>query len=159
LYKIKEELLFQKIIFVLTIFLISKAQAYHYGMAGCGLGSMVFKDQPGIIQVVAATLNDIVSPQTSAITSGTSGCYDTKGNTAKIDYIDRNIASLKEDAVRGEGETLEGLMTLLGCQSLEGVQSEIKTNYQQIFAPVQASEILNNIKSIESVQKTCTTLG
>jgi hypothetical protein len=138
--------------FMLTLFLVSQAHAYHYGMAGCGIGSLVFKDQPGTIQVVAATLNNIVSPQTSAITSGTSGCYDGKASAAKIDYIDRNISSLKEDAARG-------LMTLLGCRAEAGVELEIKQRYQDIFAPQQASEILNNIKSIDSVQKTCTTLG
>jgi pyruvate/oxaloacetate carboxyltransferase len=145
--------------FMLTLFLVSQAHAYHYGMAGCGIGSLVFKDQPGTIQVVAATLNNIVSPQTSAITSGTSGCYDGKASAAKIDYIDRNISSLKEDAARGQGETLDGLMTLLGCRAEAGVELEIKQRYQDIFAPQQASEILNNIKSIDSVQKTCTTLG
>ena len=44
-----------------------------YGTAGCGLGSLVFGDQPGIIQIVAATLNGI-GGQTFAITSGTSNC-------------------------------------------------------------------------------------
>ncbi len=44
-----------------------------YGVAGCGLGSMVFGNQEGGIQVIAATLNG-TGIQTFGITSGTSNC-------------------------------------------------------------------------------------
>lgn len=74
-----------------ALFVLSQAHAYHYGMAGCGLGSLVFQDQPGKIQIVAATVNNIVSPQTSAITSGTSGCYEDGSASAKLDYIETFI--------------------------------------------------------------------
>jgi len=43
-----------------------------YGMAGCGIGSIVFADKPGMIQIIAATLNGTAGSQTFGITSGTS---------------------------------------------------------------------------------------
>ena len=145
--------------FIAALMMLSEAQAYHYGMAGCGLGSLAFKDQPGMIQVAAATVNNIVSPQTSAITSGTSGCYDSGSVAAKIDYIETNKVSLKEDAARGQGETLEGLMTLLGCSEHPAVKSELKSNFQTIFGQDDAQGILKAIQSNSSVQKSCVTLG
>lgn len=149
----------KSISFISALFVLSQAQAYHYGMAGCGLGSLVFKDQPGKIQIVAATVNDLVSPQTSAITSGTSGCYDGGSSAAKLNYIEINKVSLKEDAARGQGETLEGLMTLLGCNEQPAIKTEIKNNYQTIFGQDDAQGILKAIQSNSSVQKSCVTLG
>ena len=148
----------KSISFLSALFVLSQAQAYHYGMAGCGLGSLAFKDQPGMIQVAAATVNNIVSPQTSAITSGTSGCYDGGSSAAKIDYIETNKVSLKEDAARGQGETLEGLMTLLGCKE-PTIKNELKNNSQTIFGQDDAQGILKAIQSNSSMQKSCVTLG
>ncbi len=149
----------KKISFVATLIVLSQAQGAHYGMAGCGLGSVVFQDQPGMIQIVAATVNNIVSPQTSAITSGTSGCYEEGSSSAKIDYIEANKIALKEDAARGQGETLQGLTTLLGCSKSQDVNSEIKNNYKTIFGQDNAQDILKAIRSNSTVQKSCVTLG
>lgn len=149
----------KKISFVATLLVLSQVQASHYGMAGCGLGSLVWQDQPGMIQVAAATVNNIVSPQTSAITSGTSGCYEDGGSSAKIDYIETNKVALKEDAARGQGETLHGLMTLLGCTQAQEFNAEIKNNYKTIFGQDSAQGILKAIQSNSTVQKSCGTLG
>lgn len=149
----------KKIYFIAALLVLSQAHAYHYGLAGCGIGSLAFQDQPGKIQIFAATLNNIISPQTSAITSGTSGCYETGGSAAKLNYIETNKLSLKVDAARGQGETLEGLMTLLGCEEQNTIQNEIKNNYNSIFNEDSASEILKAIQSNSTMQKSCKTLG
>ncbi len=146
-----------KLSFVTALLVLSQAQASHYGMAGCGLGSLVFQDKPGMIQIVASTVNNLVSPQTSAITSGTSGCYEDGSASAKLDYIETNKIALKEDAARGQGETLHGLMTLLGCS--QDVNSEIKNNYNTIFSDDNAQNILKAIRSNSNMQKSCETLG
>ena len=138
---------------------VSQAHAYHYGMAGCGIGGLVFNDQPGTIQIVAATLNNLISPQTSAITSGTSGCYETGGAQAQVNYIETNKISLKSDIARGNGETLDGLMTMLGCKETNAVKVDIKNNYNNIFNTENTGEIFEAIKKNESVQKSCSTLG
>ncbi len=149
----------RKLSFVAVLFVLSQAKAATYGMAGCGLGSLVWKDQPGMIQIAAATVNNIVSPQTSAITSGTSGCYDASGSSVQLDYIETNKVALKEDAARGQGETLHGLMTLMGCTHASDLNSEIKSNYKTIFSQDNAKSILNAIQSNATVQKSCGTLG
>src|SRR5512145_696073 len=46
-----------------------------YGAAGCGLGSMVFGNQPGFFQLLAGTTNHIIFfNQFFGITFGTSNC-------------------------------------------------------------------------------------
>lgn len=148
-----------KISFVVALLGLSQAHASHYGMAGCGLGSLVFNDQPGNVQIAAATINNLVSPQTSALTSGTSGCYEDSSSSAKLNYIEVNQVALKEDAARGNGETLAGLGTLLGCKDQSVFRSEIKANYNSIFQKNNAQGIFEAIKSNPSVQKTCNTLS
>src|SRR3954464_7446787 len=53
-----------------------------YGTAGCGLGSLVFGDQKGAIQILAATTNTTFGTQTFGITTGTSNCVDTAAGSA-----------------------------------------------------------------------------
>lgn len=144
--------------FVLGLVMLAQAHAAPYGMAGCGIGSLVFQDQPGKIQIVASTLNNLISPQTSAISSGTSGCYDGGGSAANLRYIEANQVALKEDAARGQGETLDGLVTLMGCADSQTVKSQIKQNYNTIFGQPNAQGILKAIESNEAVQKTCQTV-
>jgi len=153
-----EVFVLKRICFVAALGMCAQAQANHYGMAGCGIGGLVFKDKPGMIQIVAATLNNVI-PQTSAISSGTLGCYEDGGSSAKLDYIETNKMALKEDAARGQGETLQGLITLLGCQQSQTINSEIKNNYKNIFGQDSAKEILEAIQSNSTVQKSCETLG
>jgi hypothetical protein len=154
-----EVFVLRKFAFLAVLLLLSQAHANHYGMAGCGLGSLVFGDQPGKIQIVASTVNNLVSPQTSAITSGTSGCYEEGSASASLNYIEINQVSLKEDAARGSGETLNGLSTLLGCHESSSFNAEIKANYNSIFGQSNAKGIYNAIKANPSVQKTCNILG
>src|SRR3954465_15788664 len=94
------------------LFLVSiQAHADNYGMAGCGLGAMAFKDQPGKIQILSATVNNLVSPQTFAITSGTSNCVeDTR--TASAMFITINEQALRKDISRGGGESVASLSKL-----------------------------------------------
>jgi len=71
-------------------------------MAGCGLGYIAFghQDNSKVMQVLAATVNDIVSPKTSAITSGTSGC--TEDGAVKLMAQRRSTAPVNFDSLRRE---------------------------------------------------------
>lgn len=143
---------------ILVALIAMPSMAHHYGMAGCGLGSLVFQDQPGKIQIVAATLNDLVSPQTSAISSGTSGCYEETRNEVSIRYIENNKSALKEDVARGRGETIDGLMTLWNCDSNTQLTQDLKRNYNSIFKSNETIQILNDLKSNSAIQKSCNSL-
>ena len=49
---------------VVALGISSSAFAAGYGTAGCGLGSMLFGNQKGMVQVLAATTNGISGNQT-----------------------------------------------------------------------------------------------
>lgn len=123
----------------------SSVFAAQYGMAGCGLGAMAFKDQPGKIQIVAATLNNLISPQTFAISSGTSNCYEGGSDEVATEvYIENNQTTLEKDIARGSGETLNGLLTMLDCPVDGKVQTELKGRYGYIY------QDQNNLKQIKN---------
>ncbi len=87
-----------------------------YGMAGCGLGSIVFGQQPGLIQVVAATLNG-TGMQTVGITLGTSNCGDSGKMARANQFIEVNKVALENDIARGSGEAIASLGISMGCQN------------------------------------------
>lgn len=109
----------------------SSAYADHYGMAGCGLGSQVFKED-GKVQILAATTNGTSGTQTFGITSGTSNCRDSKHAMA-ANYINVNEDALKKDAARGEGEVLSGLSKIYGCENTQAFNQTLKQHYAEIF--------------------------
>ncbi len=121
--------------------------AQPYGMAGCGIGALVFADQPGKVQIVAGILNNLISPQTSAITSGTSNCYEAGSNAAADVYIEANRIALQEDVARGQGETLAGLLTIWNCNNAGQVGSALQQNYHQIFATPASADIKGSMKT------------
>ena len=134
-------------IFVLSSSMVAKA--YHYGMAGCGIGSLVFQDQPGMIQIVAGTLNNLVIPQTSAITTGTSGCHDTSENMADLFFKTNKHAILQEMAL-GQGEALDGISKIYDCSAPESLNSALRKNYPDIVGESSPSsdELRYGIESV-----------
>ena len=150
----------KKLMIILSTLVGSSAFAAAYGDAGCGLGSIVFADQPGFTQVFAATTNNTSGSQTFGITSGTSNCVDNgavKGAKAVPAFIEMNRVALAKDAARGEGETLAGLSKLLGCNS-KSLGSTLKSNYNKIFVEtkMEASAIEAGINStIASNKMSC----
>ncbi|HVT06953.1 MAG TPA: DUF3015 family protein, partial [Polyangia bacterium] len=91
-----------------------------YGMAGCGLGSVIFGplNTPGA-QVMAASTN-ATGVQTFAITSGTSNCIS--GGVVAMDrrqevFAEVNFRDLKRDMAAGGGEYLSAFEDLLGCDA------------------------------------------
>lgn len=131
-----------------------------YGLAGCGLGSVVFGPKPGMIQVVAATVNGTFGSQTFGITFGTSNCDMPEATLAAASYIEVNREVVAKEAARGEGESLDNLANLFQCSDFGLFRARIKENYSNVFAPEIDSydatrAIMNTIKSDASLAKTC----
>jgi hypothetical protein len=119
----------------------SVAMADGYGTAGCGLGSIVFGDKPGIIQILAATTNGTSGNQTFAITSGTSNCSSSEpsAESAKA-FVETNREALAKDAAKGNGETISSLSTLAGCSDASAVGAALQTNFQTIFPAASVTD-------------------
>lgn len=133
-----------------------------YGLAGCGLGSIVFGAKPGFVQVVAATTNGY-GGQTYAITTGTSNCDIPKMGQTAAYYIEANRDIVMKDAARGEGETLSDLALIYSCSSSELFSQKVQNNYQQIFNSSNAydssREIINTIKADSELTANCKIAG
>lgn len=99
----------------------------NYGTAGCGLGSVVFGDQPGMIQVVAATLNS-TGYRTFAISSGTSNCGEAGKSARANQFIEVNKVALENDLSRGAGESIVALSEVMGCQNTD-FSVQLKSQY------------------------------
>ena len=70
-----------------------------YGLAGCGLGSLVFESQPGFVQVLAATTNGTSWNNTFGMTSGTSNCGPSIFAQGTRNFVDANREVLAKDVV------------------------------------------------------------
>ena len=123
-----------------------------YGAAGCGLGSLVFGDSPGIIQVFAATTNGIAGSQTFGITSGTSNCAGM--GTASLmqeTFVSMNQSSLSRDMAAGQGEDLTTLGVLMGCEAgaSDVFATTMKENHTRIFTPdATPAQVLTQVRTV-----------
>lgn len=90
---------------------------------GCGLGSMAFENQTGLVQqVLAVTTNGSFGTQTFGITSGTSKCERPKSyvdNENINKFVSENMDSLAKDIARGSGEHLYALSVLMDIPQSE----------------------------------------
>lgn len=130
-----------------------------YGLAGCGLGSILFGPKPGIVQVPAATTNGIYSNQTFGISSGTSNCDIPKMGQSAAVYLESNKEVVMKDASRGQGETLANLALIYNCRNTELFSQKVQSNYKMIFSSndsyEQSRQMLNTIKSDSELSQSC----
>ncbi|TGK31497.1 DUF3015 domain-containing protein [Leptospira gomenensis] len=123
-----------------------------YGMAGCGLGSLIIKDN-GFVQIFAATSNGFYYNQSFGMTSGTSNCTTdgiVNNDKAKEIFVHMNYESLEQEIAMGKGEKLSSLATLFGCSADSKRFKEVaKENYSKIFTTAaikNPSVILSNLE-------------
>lgn len=146
--------------FIALFFVSSMAHAGKWGMAGCGVGSLIFQDKPGKIQILAAITN-VYFDQTLSITSGTSNCTEMSSKDEAALFININQKPLAKDISRGQGETLEGLAKVLGCSNHDKLGVSLQKNYKNIFSDKEASaeavaqSIENTIKNDAELKSNC----
>lgn len=133
-----------------------------YGMAGCGLGSLIWGEQEGSIQIAAGILN-YLGGQSFAITSGTSNCkpdmYNFKKNAQLFITVNKEI--LAKDISRGNGETIASLAEIMGCSDANVLGGKLQQNYNTIFPSQETSaddasrQIFDLIKTDGELAKNC----
>ncbi len=141
---------------ILVLSLVSfsgSALAAGYGDAGCGLGSIVFANEQGAVQVVASFLN-ITGIQTFGITTGTSNCNPAglvKLEKEREEFAEKNYPSLVKEMAMGKGENLDNLASLYGCSqdSHADFGSLVQENFGNIVKSDSTSsqEMLSSLKS------------
>ncbi len=121
---------------------------------GCGLGSMAWRGQSGIIpQVLAMTTNGMAS-NTIGVTLGTSGCDPNgrvTGGTGKLvlAVIENNMEQFAMDASRGQGETIKTIAGILNVDSNElGLKAQQRFTYLFVDENVEAVDLTLKIMEL-----------
>jgi hypothetical protein len=144
----------------------AKSFSREYGMAGCGLGSLVVGKQGG--QIFAATTNETAYNQTFGITFGTSNCVDSASEevASRMDrFVVANKVALTGDIARGQGETLASLSAMLKCSDSARLGSTLQSKFAQIFPSyeVTARDITDSIITVihkdQALDQSCQTVG
>ena len=120
---------------------------------GCGLGSIAFEGQNGLMsQTLAATTNGTFGNQTFGITSGTSNCeqYKTFAYNEKVDtFVADNMDNLARDIARGQGEYVNTLAVLMEVPDAKqaSFRSRLQAHFSDIYTSdkVTYSDVVQNI--------------
>ena len=120
---------------------------------GCGLGSLAWEGQNGLMsQTLAATTNGTFGNQTFGISSGTSNCEQFKTWTynEKVDtFVADNMDNLARDIARGQGEYVNTLALLMDIPKAkkDTFRSELQAHFSDIYTSDQVtySEVVQNI--------------
>lgn len=123
-------------------------------MAGCGLGSMLFKESGTGPQILAATTNGSTYSQLFGITSGTSGCTSQGWSFAKIQrerYVAANFRSLSRELAVGKGEFASSLASVMGCKAevLPRFLAVAKEKHTSLF-PSEGSTPSGMLRTLET---------
>ena len=121
---------------------------------GCGLGSMAWRGQSGVIpQSLAMTTNSWFS-NTIGVTMGTSGCDPNgrvTGGTGRMTlaFLQDNMEQFAMDAAAGRGETIESLAGILDVDS-ETLGKEVQQKFAYIFPNdnVEAADVALKVMEI-----------
>lgn len=137
----------------------SPAFAQEYKSAGCGLGSLAFKEE-GPTQILGSTTNATFGTQTFGMSFGTSNCpsafssgsskeepapqparpHPTKSKKRSAleqqQFMATNYEHIKIEMAQGNGEHLTALAATLGCnaQATSKFNTYAKKNYRKLMA-------------------------
>jgi len=139
--------------FLATAGFSNSAFAAGYGDAGCGLGSMLFGDEAGAVQILAATTNGTAMNQTFGMTTGTSNC--SPEGLVMLDkereiFAQKNYSSIVKEMAMGEGENLETLAGLFGCS--QDTRNEFGSLVQDNFGSIVKSDTTSSKEMLIHLQ-------
>ena len=120
---------------------------------GCGLGSMAWKGQSGIIPQVLAMSTNSTFFNTVGVTLGTSGCDPNgriTGGTGKmvLAVIENNMEQFAMDASAGRGEILDTIAGILNVDS-EKLGAAAQQNFAYLFTDENVEAVDLALKMME----------
>ena len=126
------------------------------GDAGCGLGSVIISKNSKGLQLLAMTTNSFFLTQPLGITSGTSGC-SSSGLVMKDKeiqyYVEVNQNEITRQMSMGQGDKVETLASLYGCQTDTSKKIFIevsRTEFGKIqpHSNVKPNEFIENLNQV-----------
>jgi hypothetical protein len=138
----------------LAMGIVSIAQAVPSDNCGCGLGTMIFEGEDGLVsQTLAVTTNGALSANILfGITSGTLDC-DQADSFVSIDrleiFVAGNMDSLATDIAVGEGEYLTTLADLMAVD--EADRATFASKLQQSFGKIYTADDITHEQVVENI--------
>ncbi|MCB1191030.1 MAG: DUF3015 family protein [Leptospiraceae bacterium] len=118
----------------------------------CGIGVMVFPDDPGVSIIVNLTISwtsDLGLMATSSrVSSADEFCKDREASAAR--FINDNIVNIEEETAKGHGTSLTSVLNIWGCQ--ESTHKEIIKNVRRDYAKIIQSPKYEKMKNIEKAE-------
>ena len=140
---------------VCTVVFSGAAHAIDRSNVGCGIGSMIFKDQNGVIShASAATTNGTFGNQTFGVTSGTLECSKPASfasNEKLNTFVSDNMDNLAMDISKGGGEYLSTLAVLMDTPIEE--RAELYHVLQANFSSIYSSEAVTHVDVLNNIEK------
>jgi len=135
-----------------VVALSSSAMAGVNSQTGCGLGSMIIKDDStAVLLALQATTNGTSGNQTFGITSGTLGCQKTQFvmNEQAEEFVASNMDQLAKEIAIGHGESIDTLAELLEVSDKATFSASLQENYNKIYTSqdVKMADVLDNISA------------
>ncbi|ABB45271.1 conserved hypothetical protein [Sulfurimonas denitrificans DSM 1251] len=135
-----------------VVALSSAVMAGVNSQTGCGLGSVIIKDDSSaVLLALQATTNGTSGNQTFGITSGTLGCKKTQFvmNERAEEFVASNMDQLAKEIAQGHGESVDTLAELLEVSDKATFSASLQTNYNNIYATQNAkmADVLDNIST------------
>ncbi len=135
---------------IAAIALSTSVMASPNSQTGCGLGSVIIKDDSSAVMLaLQATTNATSWNQTFGITSGTLGCKKTKlvMNERAEEFVASNMDILAKEIAVGHGESIDTLAELLNIEDKATFSASLQSNYNSIYTSqkVEMNDVLDNI--------------
>lgn len=135
-----------------VIALSSSLMANVNNQTGCGLGSLIIKDDStAVMLALQATTNGTFGNQTFGITSGTLGCKKTQFvlNKQVQEFVASNMDQLAKEIAIGHGESVDTLAELLSVSDKVAFSASLQENYNKIYTSqnVKMADVLDNIST------------
>jgi len=137
---------------IIALIFSSIAIARADSSTGCGLGSMIWKQNSIVSALFRATTNHSFSSQLFGITTGTSGCSQhsiVKRDMYPVYYAEANMPELRYEMAMGQGEYLATFAQVLGCTPAAQAEFMVwaKQSYGSMFphADAKAQDMLKGL--------------
>lgn len=143
---------------VCTVAFAGAALAVNKSNVGCGIGTMIFKEQNGLFsQVCAATTNGSFGNQTFGITSGTLECETPEkfSSSQKLNrFVSENMDNLAMDISKGSGEYLTTLAVLMDTPA--EARDDLYRTLQANFAAIYTSDAVTHVDVLDNIERIVT---
>jgi hypothetical protein len=141
----------KKIVLVSALAVLSST-AFAHPNTGCGLGSMLLEKQSSLIEQLFAGTTNGTGSQTSAITSGTSGCRSTSlVFNEKVDtFVANNMDALATDIANGHGEFVDTLASMMQVDDKVAFAEKLQANFAVIYSSenISSANVIHHIVAV-----------